>query len=298
MKAAIVLMMTATKEQELHELLRSAEIPDEIREEWAEKTIKRAIERGRKKFLPLAWLEWAYRWVSGEDRTDETAFKAGIQSLKSCGHSFGPIAWLVHHTIAAARILDSSESFYLRNNAKYKYISVHCARCVDWSVAWVNNNNESRRVLDAEITKQLDDLISLIEAYEPEEPEESISDKLYNAAETDLERAVAEIAGERDEDCTDFVKDVLSGGCINGTVGELIYTDDCVAFYRKHKKDIQKLVTELMNDTGEDSMKGLFGVKFDSEDPFCEEDENQNLLAWFGFEEALRQLADRIELDI
>lgn len=139
------------------------------------------------------------------------------------------------------------------------------------------------------------DEISLIEAYEPEE---SVNDKLFNAAETELERAVASIAGERGEDCTDFVKDVLSGGCINGTVGELIYTGDCVAFYRKHKKNIQSLVKDLMNDCGIDSMKGLFGDKFDSEDPFCEEDENQNLLAWFGFEEALRLLADRIELDI
>lgn len=131
-----------------------------------------------------------------------------------------------------------------------------------------------------------------------EDVEEDVYIKLYNAAETELEQAVASIAGKRGEDCTDFVKDVLSGGCVNGTVGELIYTEDCVAFYRRHKKDIQSLVKDLMSDTGEDSMKGLFGDKFDSEDPFCEEDENQNLLAWFGFEEALRQLADRIELDI
>ena len=194
MKAAIVLMMTNNKEQELHEMLRSAEIPDEIREEWAVKTITRAIERGRKKAVPLAWLEWAF-----EDYTEE----------------------------------------------------------------------------------------------------ESISVKLFNAAETELEKAVARIAGERESEyCLDFVKDVLSGGCVNGTVGELIYTGDCVAFYQKHKKDIQKLVTEMMSDCGIDSMKGLFGDKFDAEDPFCEGDENQNLLAWFGFEEALRTLANRIELDI
>ena len=174
-------------------------------------------------------------------------------------------------------------------------ISRSCLRCADWSVTWINNSNVSRRIMDAEITKQLDDLLALIEDYTEEE---SISDKLFNAAETELERAVARIAGERGEDCTDFVKDVLSGGCINGTVGELIYTADCVAFYRKHKRDIQKLVTELMSDCGTDSMKGLFGDKFDAEDPFCEGDENQNLLAWFGFEEALKTLAERIELDI
>lgn len=296
MKAAIVLRTIVAKEQELHELLCSAEVPDEIREEWeewAEKTIKRAIERGRKKAVPLAWLEWANKWESGEDRTAEaaeTAFKA-----KWSHNAPTPNGQTAKHATRAAYVFASDEPYMLRNNIKFVCVSDYCKICANWSVAWVNNNNVSRHVMYAEITKQLDDLISLIEAYKPEG---SVSDKLYNVAETKLERAVASIAGKRGGDCTDFVKDVLSGGCVNGTVGELIYTGDCVAFYRKHKKDIQSLVKDLMNDCGIDSMKGLFGDKFDSEDPFCEENENQNLLAWFGFEEALRLLADRIELDI
>lgn len=293
MKAAIVVMMTATKERELHEMLRYAEIPDEIREEWAVKTIKRAIERGRKKFLPLAWLEWADKWESGEDRT----LRASEAALDAKWSHNAP-AQNVQTAEAATRAaydFASDEPYMLRNNAKYRFISGHCSSCANWSVAWINNSNVSRRVMDTEISKQLDDLISLIEAYEPEE---SVSDKLYNAAETDLERAVASIAGERGEDCEAFVKEVLSHGCVNGCVSELIYTGDCVDFYQKHKKDIQNLVKDLMFDTGEDSMKGLFGDKFEAEDPFCEGDENQNLLAWFGFEEALKTLADRIELDI
>jgi G:T-mismatch repair DNA endonuclease (very short patch repair protein) len=64
MKAAIVSMLTNAKEQELHEVLRSAEIPDAIREEWAVETIRRAIKRGRKKAVPLAWLGWADKWES------------------------------------------------------------------------------------------------------------------------------------------------------------------------------------------------------------------------------------------
>lgn len=296
MKAAIVCMLTDNKEKELHEMLRYAEIPDEIREEWAEKTITRAIERGCKIAVPLAWLEWANKWLSGDDRTAETAMETRSQLEASCCTAT-PSMMLLQHTIAAAKMLDNPEGDYLRNNAKYKYISTYCVRCADWSVAWVNNHNVSRRIMYAEITKQLDDLIELIEVYK-EEPEESISDKLFNAAETDLERAVAEMAGERGEDCAAFIEDVLSGGCANGTVGELIYYNDTVTFYRKHKKDIQKLVTELMSDCGEVSLKGLFGDKFDNDDIFCEDFSNQNLLAWFGFEEALRTLAYRIELDI
>lgn len=293
MKAAIVLMMANNKEQELHEMLRSAEIPDEIREEWAVKTITRAIERGRKQAVPLAWLEWADKWESGEDRTEEAAKAASKEGWKHTAANYsGRVAG--HAAEAAGWLVDTQPILYTFYSNRYVNISNSCLRCADWSVAWVDNNNVSRRIMGAEITKQLDDLLTLIEDYTEEE---SISVKLFNAAETDLERAVAEIAGERGEDCTDFVKDVLSGGCISGTVGELIYTGDCVAFYRKHKKDIQKLVTELMSNCGTDSMKGLFGDKFDAEDPFCEEDENQNLLAWFGFEEALRMLADRIELE-
>jgi hypothetical protein len=325
MKAAIVLMLTNNKEQELHEMLRSAEIPDAIRKEWAVKTITRAIARGRKKAVPLAWLEWADKWVSGGDRTAKAAQAAF--KVEWSQNAPVPNVQTALHVTRAAYDFASAESWMLRNNRKYECVGECCLRCADWSVAWVNNSNVSRRIRDIEITKQLDDLLTLIEGYteqleitkqlddlltliegytkqlddlltliEGYTEGESISDKLFNAAETELERAVARIAGKRESE--DFVKDVLSGGCVNGTVGELIYTADCVAFYRKHKKDIQKLVTELMSDCGIDSMKGLFGDNFDAEDPFCEEDENQNLLAWFGFEEALRTLAYRIELDI
>ena len=365
MKAAIVLMLTNNKEQELHKMLCSAKIPDAIKEEWALKTITRAIERGRKKDVPLAWLEWADKWESGE----EVAFKMEwIQNVHV------PFDQTAIYASRAAYTFASAEPCWGRKNTKFVSVSEYCLRCADWSVAWVNNNNVSRRIMDAEITRQLDDLLTLIEGYEEEQEdtvkgaivltkinikeqedtvkgtinlkkteetiarakmaawyrkagmiwtaearaawtagfraactkleevaeeaveEESISNKLFNAAETELERAVARIAGERESE--DFIHDVLLGGCANGTVGELIYYSDTIAFYRRHKKDIQKLVTELMSDCGEDSMKGLFGDNFDAEDPFCEGDQNQNLLAWFGFEEALKTLADRIELDI
>jgi hypothetical protein len=292
MRAAIVLMLTNNKKQELHEMLRSAEIPDAIREEWAVKTITRAIGRGRKKAVPLAWLEWADKWESGEDRTEEAAKAASKEGWRHTeARYFGRIAG--HAAEAAGWLVNTEPIRYTFYSNRYVNISMSCLRCADWSVTWVNNSNVSRRIVNAEITKQLDDLLALIEDYTEEE---SISVKLFNAAETELERAVARIAGERESE--DFIRDVLSGGCINGTVGELIYTADCVAFYRKHKKDIQKLVTELMSECGTDSIKGLFGCEFEAEDPFCEEDKNQNLLAWFGFEEALKTLAERIELDI
>ena len=117
-------------------------------------------------------------------------------------------------------------------------------------------------------------------------------------AETKLEKAVARIVSKRGEDCLSFINDVLSGGCVNGTVSELIYYCDTLAFYKRHRKDIQKILVDTMYDCGVDGPKGIFGDKFDNEDPFCRETSNQNLLAWYGFEEALRTLAERIGMDI
>ena len=39
----------------------------------------------------------------------------------------------------------------------------------------------------------------------------------------------------------------------------------------------------------------IFGDKWDKEDPLAAEDFNQNLLAWFGFEETLRKIGYNFE---
>ena len=60
--------------------------------------------------------------------------------------------------------------------------------------------------------------------------------------------------------------DVLHNGCCSGVVSELIYYYDTVRFY-----------------------------KWDKEDPLAQDDFNQNLLAWFGFEETLRNIGYNFE---
>jgi hypothetical protein len=39
-------------------------------------------------------------------------------------------------------------------------------------------------------------------------------------------------------------------------------------------------------------------MQWDKDDPLGQEDSNRNLLAWFGFEEAARRLADRQEIEV
>ena len=73
------------------------------------------------------------------------------------------------------------------------------------------------------------------------------------------------------------LEDILEHGCVSGTVGSLVYYNDTMAFYEKHKEDINELLYESLEDTGL-SIQELFGNNFDKEDPLCIERMNQNLL--------------------
>lgn len=84
--------------------------------------------------------------------------------------------------------------------------------------------------------------------------------------------------------------DVLYYGCQSGMVGSLIYYSQTTAFYKQHRHEINELLYNLMSETGLYAPKELFGKKWDEEDPLAIEDFNQNLLAWFGFEETLRSI--------
>lgn len=84
--------------------------------------------------------------------------------------------------------------------------------------------------------------------------------------------------------------DVLRYGCQSGMVGSLIYYSDTVRFYKQHEEEINDMLYETMNECGITSPKDLFGKKWDEEDPLAYYDYNQNLLAWFGFEETLRNI--------
>lgn len=89
--------------------------------------------------------------------------------------------------------------------------------------------------------------------------------------------------------------DVLYHGCQSGVVGFLIYYSDTVAFYKRYQSEINELLQEYMDSIGIYSMKELFGDKWEADDPLALYQYNQNLLAWFGFEESLRNIATNFE---
>ena len=96
-------------------------------------------------------------------------------------------------------------------------------------------------------------------------------------------------------DKTNIFTDVLHYGCQTGVVGFLIYYSDTVAFYKRYREEINSLLYETMGGTGLYAMRELFGNKWDEEDPLAQDVYNQNLLAWFGFEEALRNVGIQFE---
>ena len=99
-------------------------------------------------------------------------------------------------------------------------------------------------------------------------------------------------------DIETYINDLLYGGCQSGMEGSLIYYNDTLAFYKKYQKEIKTLLHEMLQETGYTSPAELFGDKWEAEDIFAEETQNQNLLAWFGFEEIVRKIAYQLEMDV
>lgn len=89
--------------------------------------------------------------------------------------------------------------------------------------------------------------------------------------------------------------DVLHNGCCSGVVSELIYYYDTVRFYKQYRQEINEMLYNIMNETGPYAPSELFGDKWDKEDPLAQDTYNQNLLAWFGFEETLRSIGYNFE---
>jgi hypothetical protein len=95
-----------------------------------------------------------------------------------------------------------------------------------------------------------------------------------------------------------YLEDLMQGGCQSGMVSGLIYYNDTVKFYKAHNAEIKALLVDMLEETGYTDPIALFGDKWDKADPFADDTNNQNLLAWFGFEETARRLADKNGIEI
>ena len=89
------------------------------------------------------------------------------------------------------------------------------------------------------------------------------------------------------DDKKDIFLNVMNDGCKSGACRDLIYYGQTKRFYEEYKHEINKLV--YMSDY--DNLADLFGDEWDPYDPLALEEDNQNLLAWFGFEETITNIA-------
>lgn len=99
------------------------------------------------------------------------------------------------------------------------------------------------------------------------------------------------------DDPKQILLEVLEHGCVSGIVGELVYYSDTVAYYKKHQEAINELLYETMDECGIYNLEELFSrsPQWDKEDPLALDCYNQNILAWFGFEETMRNFALQFE---
>jgi hypothetical protein len=91
-----------------------------------------------------------------------------------------------------------------------------------------------------------------------------------------------------DDEIKGFFDDLFYGGCASGFINDLIYYKDTLKFYIIYKDEINKLLNETISNFG--SLKEAFGENYDETDPLNLETNNQNLFAWFGFEETANRL--------
>lgn len=120
------------------------------------------------------------------------------------------------------------------------------------------------------------------------------TDKLHKAVINDI---IAESKyynqGNSIHDIEERCNDVAHG-CSTGIVGSLVYYSQTTAFFKKYRKEIESLLVGCLEDFGISSIGELL-IDWDNTDPFVREIHNQNLLAWFAYEEINNRLLSIVE---
>ena len=116
--------------------------------------------------------------------------------------------------------------------------------------------------------------------------------RLFRYVLTDIVNDSKEYSGNFVEQVKSRCDDV-GHGLSSGVVGHLIYYSDTTAFFKKYRKEIESLLMEFCDETGSTPWELL--RDFDKQDIFCRDTNNQNLLAWFAYEEINNRLMNILE---
>lgn len=102
---------------------------------------------------------------------------------------------------------------------------------------------------------------------------------------------------EHEGDNQNILLDIINYGCANGAVHWLTYSSDILEFYDSFKNEIYDLLVETLDGCGCKSPADLFGDKWDNTDPLAFFEDNKQLLAFFGFEETARNIANEFGIE-
>lgn len=79
-----------------------------------------------------------------------------------------------------------------------------------------------------------------------------------------------------------FFSDLLQHGCVSGMISSLVYYIDTSDFFDRHYSEIEEIRFELEESIGS---------------PLQPKGDLKNWLAWSGFEETARKIADELEIE-
>ena len=102
---------------------------------------------------------------------------------------------------------------------------------------------------------------------------------------------------EHESNNKNMLLDIINSGCSNGAVHWFTYKTDILEFYDSFKNEIYELLLETLDTCGCNSPTDLFGDKWNNEDPLAFFEDNKQLLAFFGFEETARNIANEFGIE-
>ena len=124
---------------------------------------------------------------------------------------------------------------------------------------------------------------------------------MYNYSYENLKNEVMEILEDMaiDSNLETVINEVLQYGCISGIVPSLIYYYQTEAFFDKHKNAINDLAHELSEEIYGNPFEiyhnlngGCSNMAWYNLNGGC----SKNNMAWFGFEEVTRMIAEEMEI--
>ena len=120
--------------------------------------------------------------------------------------------------------------------------------------------------------------------------------KIKNETNSKLTKYVCDYIVKRWDDYDDkknIFLDVMNFGCESGVCRDLVFYEQTKRFYETYKHEINNLLWK----SDFNNLDDLFGDKWDPYDPLVLEGDNQNLLAWFGFEQTITNIAYKFGIE-